>query len=53
MKAINNYIFEKLKINKSNLKKTKLTLFPETLNELSDMIRKEIQINGNECSLNH
>jgi hypothetical protein len=53
MKAINNYIFEKLKINKSNFKKTKLTLFPETLNELLDMIQKEIQINGNECSLNH
>ena len=54
MKAINNFISEKLNINKSNLtKRSKYTLFPKTVNELVDMIREEIQKNGNECSLNH
>ena len=51
MKNINQYITEKLKISKSKL--SKLTLFPETLEELKKMIKEEIEKNGNECSLNH
>ena len=54
MKKLNIYIIEKLKINKSKLKGgVELTLFPETSEELKEMIQKEIKINGNECSLNH
>ena len=51
MKNIKSYIVEKLKISKSKL--VKLTLFPETLEELKKMIKEEIEKNGNECSLNH
>ena len=51
MKNINTYINEKLKISKS--KKTEYTLFPETIDELVEMIKNEIKQNGNECSLNH
>ena len=54
MKTINTYIVEKLRINKSKLKGgVELTLFPESFKELETMIKDEIQINGNECSLNH
>ena len=55
MKQINNYIQEKLKLNKtviSNHQNT-YTLFPKTKKELIKMIREEIEQNGNECSLNH
>ena len=51
MKHINNYITEKLKISKNQ--KIKYTLFPETLEELKEMIEKEIEKNGTKCSLNH
>jgi surface protein len=54
MKTLNNYIVEKLNINKSKLKNgPECTLFPETMEELADMIKKEIEQNGNKCSLNH
>ena len=54
MKTINTYITEKLKIDKSKLKGgVELTLFPENFKELNKMIIDEMQINGNECSLNH
>ena len=52
MKSINSYIVEKLKINKSKLNNT-YTLFPKDKYELIDMIKKEMDKNGNECSLNH
>ena len=64
MKTLNTYILskiknkanitEKLRINKSNLKKgTELTLFPKNLDELSEMVGNEVFKNGNECDLNH
>ena len=44
-------VFEKLKISVRNT--TEHTLFPETKDELKQMIEYEISKNGNECSLNH
>ena len=51
MKEIKTYIIEKLKVTKGNT--PKYTLFPETKDELKQMIKDEISKNGNECSLNH
>ena len=51
MKTINTYINEKLKISKKQ--KTEYTLFPKNFGDLDMMINKEIEENGNECSLNH
>ena len=48
MKTFKQYIFEKLKISKRMY-----TLFPQTTEELKQMIEDEISKNGNECSLNH
>ena len=48
MKSLKQYIFEKL-----NVSKPTYTLFPETKEELKQMIENEISKNGNECSLNH
>ena len=53
MKQINNYIQEKLKLNKSVINKNQCTLFPKDRKELVEMIENEIEKNGNECSLNH
>ena len=54
MISLNNYITEKLKINKSKLSSgPECTLFPESKFELADMVNKEIEQNGNKCSLNH
>ena len=54
MKTINNYITEKLKINKSKLSSDpQYTLFPQNRDELLEMIKAEIKQNGYECSLNH
>ena len=54
MKHINTYILEKLVISKP--KKSKVTdklLFPKDKDELKEMIKAEIDKNGNSCSLNH
>ena len=56
MKTLKQSILEKLKVNVENTTKrntTKHTLFPETKDELKQMIKKEISKHGNECSLNH
>ena len=54
MVSLNNYIIEKLKVNKNKLKGgPECTLFPEDKFELADMIKKEIEQNGVKCSLNH
>ena len=54
MKHINTYIIEKLKISKSRLTNgPDYTLFPKDKYELVNMIKNEIEKNGNECSLNH
>ena len=56
MKTFKQHILEKLKVNVENTTKrntTKHTLFPETKDELEQMIKKEISKHGNECSLNH
>ena len=49
MKSFKQHIFEKLKVSS----KSGYTLFPKTKEELQEMIKYEISINGNECSLNH
>ena len=51
MKSFKQHILEKLKVSARNT--TKHTLFPETTDELNQMIEDEISNNGNECSLNH
>ena len=51
MKHINKYIQEKLKISKSTLNQS--ILFPNSKEELQDMIKKEVKEKGNHCSLNH
>ena len=51
MKSINNYISEKLVINKNTGKKY-YKYFPETNDELQDIIKQRIEKEGNECNLN-
>jgi surface protein len=51
MKTFKEHILEKLKINKKDF--VEHTLFPETKNELKQMIKDEIKKNRNGCSLNH
>ena len=50
MKSFKQHILEKLKVSSTSYK---YTLFPETKDELKQMIKDEISKNGNECSLNH
>ena len=50
MKSFKQHILEKLKVSSSS---HKYTLFPESTEELKQMIKDEISKNGNECSLNH
>ena len=50
MKSINNYISEKLIINKNT--KLQYKYFPETKDELQDIIKQKIEKEGNECNLN-
>lgn len=52
MKNLVQHIQEKLRIS-SNTTQNEHTLFPETKEELMEMIDSEIEKNGNECSLNH
>ena len=52
MKNLTQHIQEKLQITR-NKKVNNYTLFPETKEELQEMIESEIKKNGNECSLNH
>ena len=51
MKSINNYISEKLVINKNTGKKY-YKYFPETNDELQDIIKQRIEKEGNKCNLN-
>ena len=51
MKSFKQHILEKLKVSVKNT--TKCTLFPDTNEELRQMIEDEISKNGNECTLNH
>ena len=58
MKHINTYILSKIKkeaniTEKLKISKNKYSLFPETRDELVEMIKEEIKQNGNECDLNH
>ena len=50
MKTIHQYISERLILTKN---KPTYTLFPETREELYEIVESEIKKNGNECSLNH
>lgn len=48
MKTLNTYIEERLVLSK-----TQHTIVPKSRKELEDAIAKEIDKNGNDCSLNH
>ena len=50
MKSINNYISEKLVINKNT--KLQYEYYPKTKDELQDLIKQRIEREGNECNLN-
>ena len=51
MKSFKQHIYEKLKVSVKNT--INHTLFPETKDELFQMINDEIYKNGHDCSLNH
>ena len=51
MKSINNYISEKLVINR-NINKIHYNYFPKTKEELQDIIEQRIKEEGNKCDLN-
>ena len=48
MKRFNTYLIEKLKVSK-----IKVVYHPKSKEELLDLIIKEIEVNGSNCSLNH
>ena len=50
MKSINNYIAEKLVINRNI--KSPYMYFPETKEELKNIIKQRIEEEGNNCNLN-
>ena len=50
MRNLKDIIIEKLVLSKD---KSSYVLFPKTREELLEMIKLEIEENGNECSLNH
>ena len=50
MKTLQNYITEKILINKNS--KIEYNYHPETKEELKDIINKRIESEGNECNLN-
>ena len=49
MRNLKDIIIERLVLSKNK----RYTLFPKTREELKEMIKAEIEKNGNECSLNH
>ena len=49
MRNLKDIICERLVLSKNK----KPTLFPQSKEELKEMIQTEIEHNGNECSLNH
>ena len=50
MKTLQNYITEKILINKNS--KIAYNYYPKTKDELEDIINKRIESDGNECDLN-
>ena len=50
MKTLQNYITEKILINKNS--KIVYNYYPKTKDELKDIINKRIESKGNECNLN-
>ena len=52
MKSIQTHITERLQLNKDRVHKIEYEYFPETKNELKDIIKKLIDENGNKIDLN-
>ena len=50
MKTLQNYITEKILINKNS--KIVYNYYPKTKNELKDIINQKIESEGNDCNLN-
>ena len=50
MKTLQNYITEKILINKNS--KIRYIYHPKTKDELKDIIKQKIESEGNECNLN-
>ena len=50
MKTLQNYITEKILINKNS--KLAYNYYPKTKDELKDIIKQKIESEGNECGLN-
>ena len=50
MKTLQNYISEKILINKNS--KIAYNYYPKTTDELKDIIKQKIESEGNECDLN-
>src|SRR5574344_1054083 len=50
MKTLKNYITEKILINKNS--KIAYNYHPKTKDELKDIIKQKIELEGNECDLN-
>ena len=50
MKTLQNYIIEKILINKNS--KLAYNYYPKTKDELADIIKRKIESEGNDCNLN-